>query len=304
MGTRGFVTIATGNEKYYKLAENLLCSYRIYCTDGTPFTIICDRENEYTKGFDSAVLLKNFSGSYMDKLLLYRSSPYDETIFVDADSLVLADPKGLWEDFTDADDVSCYGCRYPLDSDRAWFTYEGCGKYKKKIQYLIDLHGGIYFFRKGERCQSIFEKAIELAEEYHLYGFRHFEKPADEPVMAMSLAVHNSSPCDKPARVLFVPSYWGRLRATLSGKLCLDGKEKNPEILHFGTQNTERFLYRYIMDTIRKKQQNRGYQILRYTQLRIKTMPIEIITHIRHSVGCLLRKILPNTAVNALKKMI
>ena len=30
MGTRGFVTIAVGSIKYYKLAHNLLLSYRLH----------------------------------------------------------------------------------------------------------------------------------------------------------------------------------------------------------------------------------------------------------------------------------
>ena len=45
---KGFVTIATGQERYYKLARNLLHSYRLFAKDPFPFAIISDRENEYT----------------------------------------------------------------------------------------------------------------------------------------------------------------------------------------------------------------------------------------------------------------
>lgn len=221
MPTRGFVTIATGNEKYYKLAVQLLHSYRKHAKDNMPFAIICDRETEETREFDQTVLMDQAYYSYMDKLQLYRYAPYDETIFIDADSLVLCDPSGIWSDFLDADDVSCYGCTCPLDSDRAWFTYEGCGKYKEKIAFLIDLHGGVYFLRRGTRCTAIFEKAIELANQYERYSFKNFKQPADEPVLAMSLAIYHSKPCDKPMRVLFVPSYWGQLRVTPSGALLV-----------------------------------------------------------------------------------
>ena len=131
MATRGFVTIATGNEKYYRLADNLLRSYRANSNADAPFAIICDRENELTKDFDQVIKVDEPSCSYMDKLLLYRYAPYDETIFIDADCLVFSDLSGLWEDFSDADDVSCYGCVHPLDSQTAWFTYDGCGKYQR-----------------------------------------------------------------------------------------------------------------------------------------------------------------------------
>lgn len=50
MINRGFFTIATGDEKYYRFANNLLKSYRLHNTK-YPFAILCDRENQYTKDF-------------------------------------------------------------------------------------------------------------------------------------------------------------------------------------------------------------------------------------------------------------
>lgn len=44
MSSRGFVTIATGDEKYYKLAVRLVRSYRDHCSDNVPFAIICDQK--------------------------------------------------------------------------------------------------------------------------------------------------------------------------------------------------------------------------------------------------------------------
>ena len=46
--TRGFVTIATGDEQYYRIAANLLRSYRFFSASPMPFALICDRENEYS----------------------------------------------------------------------------------------------------------------------------------------------------------------------------------------------------------------------------------------------------------------
>lgn len=298
--TRGFVTIATGNEKYYEMAAQLLRSYRKYSTAASPFAIICDRENRFTQEFDQVILMEQATCSYMDKLLLYRYAPYDETIFIDADSLVMSDPRGLWEDFSDADDVSCYGCVYPLDSDRAWFSYDKCGKYQKDIKFLIDLHGGIYFLRKGERCRSIFEKAIELAQQYTQYGFKNFENPADEPVLAMSLAIHRSRPCDKPMRVLFVPSYWGKLRINSKGELFVAGTKRRIEIIHFGTANTERFIYRYLVAL----HNSNGSTCATYMRIWMTAAPKEFVVHVRHWVGAVLRHLLPASLVNRLKERI
>lgn len=301
MPTRGFCTIATGNEKYYEMAAQLLRSYRKHTKDDIPFAIICDRENKNVLGFDKVVLMEQANCSYMDKLQLYRYVPYDETIFIDADSLILSNLSGIWNDFSDADDVSCYGCIYPLDSDRAWFTYDGCGKYKKDIQFLIDLHGGIYFLRKGERCKAIFEKAIELAGQYSEYSFRNFSKPADEPVLAMSLAIYHSKPCNKPARVLFVPSYWGQLRVTLSGDLLVCGEKRKVEIIHFATQNTDRFLYRYMAD-ISNSMFTGETQLYTYMRLKLLTAPKELVANVQHGVGALMRKLFPASIITWLKE--
>ena len=46
--TRGFITIATGRDKYYEMAKNLVLSYRLFCDNPLPFAIMCDKEYEYT----------------------------------------------------------------------------------------------------------------------------------------------------------------------------------------------------------------------------------------------------------------
>ena len=78
---RGFVTIATGAERYFDIARNLLWSYQQFASEKYPFAIICDRENEYTAEFDDVILLKEAHCNYLDKLQLYDYLPYDEIIF-------------------------------------------------------------------------------------------------------------------------------------------------------------------------------------------------------------------------------
>ena len=42
--TIGFFTVATGDEHYYKIAANLLRSYRRFTPEPLPFAILADRE--------------------------------------------------------------------------------------------------------------------------------------------------------------------------------------------------------------------------------------------------------------------
>ncbi|MCR5736903.1 MAG: hypothetical protein K6G64_04550 [Eubacterium sp.] len=113
---RGFITIAAGKEEYYSLAQNLLRSYRYFCTEQLPFAILCDRENEYTEQFDDIILFKDgATNSYLDKLSLGEYLPYEETIFIDADCLAFDDLNALFGYFEKADDFSCFGRVLPLD---------------------------------------------------------------------------------------------------------------------------------------------------------------------------------------------
>ena len=55
--TRGMITIATVDVHYYRIAANLLLSYRIFSDNPLPFAIIAEEENEYTALFDKVIIM-------------------------------------------------------------------------------------------------------------------------------------------------------------------------------------------------------------------------------------------------------
>ena len=93
---RGFVTLATSNIKYYKMALNMLKSFRLH-NPGVPFAIVCDRENEITAEFDDVVILEKANGDYRDKFSLLVNAPYDENIFIEPDCLIYRNLDFFWE---------------------------------------------------------------------------------------------------------------------------------------------------------------------------------------------------------------
>lgn len=299
MRMKGFVTIATGDEKYYKLAFNLLRSYKLRAVGENilPFAIICDRKNKYTEYFDDIIILPETetTRSFMDKLFLYRYTPYEETLFVDADSLFTGVPEGLWYDFRNADDVCCYGAPLPLDSTKGWFTYDGCKEYKNKIKFLISMHGGVYYFRKTDRARKIFDKAIELAENYSRYGFNYFDKPADEPVLAMAMAIFQCLPTQEKQHggIMFVPSCFGKVKVNLRGDIYIKGQKDFSDVLvHFATPNTKLFTYKFAAysDECNCYGRNKAARIIGYCKYRIQTFPQTCVSMIRHEAGRLIRK--------------
>ena len=64
--THDFITIATGDTQYYKMAVNLLHSYRYFSASPLPFAILADQENEYTAEFDTVRLFSHAHRNYLE----------------------------------------------------------------------------------------------------------------------------------------------------------------------------------------------------------------------------------------------
>lgn len=66
-------------------------------------------------------------------------------------------PDSAIDYFKDADDVSCPGEVFPVDSTRGWFQTRDTGKYKEFIDYTVWMHGGIYYVRKTPRVKEFYQ---------------------------------------------------------------------------------------------------------------------------------------------------
>lgn len=297
---KGFVTVATGNEKYYRLAQNLYLSYKKRGNGKYPFALICDRENEFSAMFDDVVLVQNIRKSTVDKLLM-QHSPYDESIFIDADTLVLHCIDDLWDVFRNQDDVSVFGCTLPLDSERGWFTYAGSGKYKSQIKYLISMNGGIYYFRKTKKAEQVFHKAIEIIDDYSTIDFKYFSQPEDEPLMAMSMVLNECRPCTTSYDMIILPACERKITTDFAGNVYEDKKLSSAKMIHFSTPRTELFLYNYLneINHIKKRLSNRRD----YLHTKAKYASKDLKFNVLHFGGAILRKNGLDTVVEKLKKV-
>lgn len=257
---KGFITIATGKEEYYCLALNLLHSYRYFCEDKLPFTILCDRENEYTKEFDNVIVYENgATNSYLDKLALGEYIPYDETIFIDADCLAYGDLNQFFDYFKNTDDFSCFGRVLSLDDKTGWFEYENIGAYKDKVSYVVGLHGGIYYMRKGNVVKQVFDSAKNLISDYSKLKFKgKFNTPGDEPLVALSMAINNCHPI--PFKLEAICCYWeyiDHIKIDITqAKAVIEPDYISTILVHWGTRYTKEFEYCRQVDLLRILEEN------------------------------------------------
>lgn len=251
MLTKGIITIATGNERYYKMALYLLYSLRISNPE-MKMAIITDKQNLCTNEFDDVVILEEPHKSYLDKLDLLIRCPYDENIFIDADSLVFSNIDYLWKCFENGSDFSCLGEKLPLSSKDGFFDYEGAGKYKDEINYITRLHGGLYYVRKSRFCEEFWKLCMELKANYSNYTFKMFKEPADEPIIALACAIKNVELIPKINDICFYPIVKKVNANIVKRKLVyeMDNKSYHATILHFGNYNTEKALYLYQKEKI------------------------------------------------------
>lgn len=299
--TKGFITVATGKEEYYRLARNLLHSYRYFCKEPLPFAVLTDQENVLTAEFDDVILFPNgAANSYLDKLSLGEYLPFDETIFIDADCLAFGNLNRLFDYFREADNFSCFGRVLPLDDKTGWFEYENLGEMKSRVSYVVGLHGGIYYMRKGATCRKVFEDAKAFVPDYPKFHFKgRFNTPGDEPLIALSMAVNNCHP------IPFVPEaiccYWEHVdHMTIDITQGLARVQQKPEynaiLLHWGTRYTRQLEYQKQVELLRlleAPEGNRKARIAgckakfarRMAQQRINAFAIRVKNKLKRTIG-------------------
>lgn len=252
--TRGFITVATGKDRYYIMAHNLLRSCRFHSKSPVPFAIICDRTNEWTAGFDSVILLDASAGAYVDKMRILDLSPFDETLFIDADSLVYRDLNEMWPLFEGAPDVGVVGATFPLYSEKGWWDVKNLGELRDKVDYKLICQGGVYFVRKnGKELPGFIETCRYIEQHYFEYHFSMCGYVlADETIFSLASCVHHFKPVTHWTEVFAYYPYTKDLVADmLSGVLEFNWTEfpvrryKNAFLIHFGTAHVlHRWLYK------------------------------------------------------------
>ena len=247
--TRGFITIATGNEKYYRLARNLLQSYKLFCDNPLPFAIMCDRENEVTALFDQVVLLEHPLNAFWDKFELLVRAPFDETIFIDADCLAYADLNQYWDYFAQADDFTGCGTNYPIDSEKGLFQDGQLGKYNGRAHWKPDIHGGLYFIRKGAVCDGIYRDCQYITQHSGEFHWPDFCAPnADEPVLCLAMAVNGCHAIDAEPSNYGIPWEVTEMDVDLFTGKCVYATEWHPRVaqgrmIHWSVRYCSKPLY-------------------------------------------------------------
>ena len=242
--------MATGKRMYYVLAHNLLISYHLHNPDPQPFALICDRRNEITEEFDDVVIMDSPSFSFNDKLRLADLTPYDETIFIDADCLVVRNLSGLWDIVKDSPDFGIYGAVYDPESKMGKVELERSGRLRDRMHAPCSCQGGMRFVRKSPKLEGFTELCLSILDNYSEFQMPGHPKPSDDMIFPLACSIYDFPPSEDWWKIFcWYPesriSEFDVVKGVLRYRWTVMDIELGPEcyFIHFGTLSTKEWLY-------------------------------------------------------------
>ncbi len=217
---QGYLTVATNSEAFLKYAINLRLS--CYLNDPQrPFCLVTDEvlmntllEKKHSHYFDHIKICDNDSIAWETKFDLFKMSPFEETMYIDADSLMIKNPEPAWTQLRERR----FAVQGPKHFEGQWY-----GRTQQDIMELMDIdyfpkfNGGFLYFDKSELAQQVFEISKKLFDkDYERLGFCHNKGlKADEPIIGIAMALLNIDPLPDSANIMFTIlgiDYWfGRI---------------------------------------------------------------------------------------------
>jgi hypothetical protein len=246
---KGILVIAQGHERYLNMACNLAVSLRL-TNPHIPLALVTDKATtEAKKIYDYIIDINPQYGiGFSQKIHMDIYSPFEKTLFIDADCLVIDNIDFLWKGFN-GKPVSVLGYK-KAEGEFLGTTIEQLRE-KLSFSFLPSFNGGVYYFEKGAAAIAVFSLARELFynryDELSLVKFSG--KPGDEPVMSLAMGMHNMQPLvDAENRGMFTPvGQHGFFKMNAPTGYCeflKHGTLVKPVIMHFGGGYPEAFHYR------------------------------------------------------------
>ncbi|MDR2210644.1 MAG: hypothetical protein LBO65_04145 [Spirochaetaceae bacterium] len=191
MKTRGILTIAIGR-KFAIQARYLSISCMLHAPD-IPRAVITDCPRMLEDYYDVVLPYKSEYGNpFASKTRLHLYTPFDMTLFLDADSLVVSSPGFCWKALEDSSFV--YTGKL-IKSGIWYFDVERTLK-KTGFPWVPDFNSGMLLFKNDRAAQKVFDTACDFMgrpEEFHVPFFRGDMLP-DEPFFALSFAQFGIEP--------------------------------------------------------------------------------------------------------------
>ncbi|MTJ83675.1 MAG: hypothetical protein F8N37_22030 [Telmatospirillum sp.] len=200
---QGYVTVALDKQKYVDMAVNLARSIR-YFDPGRPVCLIYNEKVSLPQGDDAVFTDKVLLPADPDyvgctnKIRLYDVSPYDESMYIDADCLLAkADIDRHWR----AASKSYFGMTGDKCTSGVWNDMsieKTCRDFN--IPYVVRMNSGVFYFRKCPESKAFFDR-LDVLYRNHRDDLSNIHQGragqyADEPLFGTAMGEFRIDPVD------------------------------------------------------------------------------------------------------------
>lgn len=266
----GYITIATNNNsKYVEMALNLALS--IKNKDKRPICLLTDNITEIPQGYKRyfnyiiTIAPGDEIVGTLNKFLLFKYSPFQRTMYIDADSLMVKNDISFFWNALSGYNFTVVGgeCR-----KGPWY-----GKEMKEIiakigiPYMVAFTGAFIYFDKAEITAKVFEKAYEYYKNHKdtvsvpvdCGRLGRKEQYSDEPFFGVAMGFYNLKPIPdvfqfKPQirQPILSSDKFSRFKYKIYKVDCLKGScvlvgedwhRRSPTILHFYGEPEPSYIY-------------------------------------------------------------
>ena len=160
--SRGYLTLAARDARYLEMAVDLALSLREHTE--LPIALAADdtlaalAKARYAAVFDHVTLVpERFREGRALKYGTAEASPFDETIFVDADCIVLGSLEGLWSALQTSD-MAMTGEHLTAEDDRNHHGFSTSALIRRfGLDTYLKTNSGLFCFRRGPALQIMDE---------------------------------------------------------------------------------------------------------------------------------------------------
>lgn len=221
--TRGILILALGHPYYGELAANLAASIRRYdahipialAWHGEALRHLNDGKKKlFTKMLQvpNTYVTKHAATRYFKaKTYLYDLSPFDETVYLDADMLWMQPIAKLFEVLNDFDFTISHRDVIDLEKGaiaKQTFLWADWKQIKTAYKFtggkLYGLHSEVIVFRKTPKIKTFFETVKQVYDAPGVKSTAFAGDIADELAFAIAMVKHDIHPHQRP----WVPVYW------------------------------------------------------------------------------------------------
>jgi hypothetical protein len=246
---RGICTLAYGHQRFVEQARSLAHSLQVHAPH-LPRTLITDTKSaEICSLYTQVVPYRpDFGSGVRQKMFLDQYSPYDKTLFVDSDCLVLSNLDAFWLAF-EGQYFGVPGFKYLYKGTQDPYMDVDHVLEKLQLTSVPKFNGGTYYFTRSQQAANFFETARKILDDWRDLGLKEFRGngPGDEAVYAVAMAIHGIGPTSMGVGGMWTP-------ASSKGPLHLDsiqgtcsfekeGKMLSPEVIHFPGMYVHSFAY-------------------------------------------------------------